>query len=115
MLLKTTKTLFKTTRLTRLSNDHVCAIFDVAGFRPGRRGPFVSAKGPKTMLAVAWPFGSLTRFANTSGAQTRGAWPESSRRAQTVRAFSPVSAALLGHTTRPAETAETMHHLTLED
>ena len=27
---------------------HVLALFCVAGFRPGRRGPFVSAKGPKT-------------------------------------------------------------------
>ena len=25
-------------------------------FRPGARGPFVSAKGPKTMLVLAWPF-----------------------------------------------------------
>jgi hypothetical protein len=29
----------------------VQAIFDVAGFRPGKRGPFVSAKGPKTIDA----------------------------------------------------------------
>lgn len=60
------------------------------------------------MLAVAWPFGSPARFADTGGAQTRGAWPESSRRAQTLRPFPPVLAALLGHTTRPEETAETM-------
>ena len=58
------------------------------------------------MLAVVWPFGFPPRFADSGGAQTRGAWPESSRRAQTMRAFSPVSAALLGHTTRPGETAE---------
>jgi hypothetical protein len=63
------------------------------------------------MLAVAWPFGSPARFADTGGAQTRGAWPESSRRARTMRAFSPVSAALLGHTTRPGETTETMSPL----
>jgi len=31
-----------------LSNFHVYVIFSVAGFRPGRRGPFVPAKGPKT-------------------------------------------------------------------
>ena len=30
-----------------------------AGFRPCRRGPFVSAKGPKTISARARPFGSL--------------------------------------------------------
>ena len=31
--------------------SHAHLIFSVAGFRPGRRGPFVSAKGPKTMDA----------------------------------------------------------------
>jgi hypothetical protein len=70
-----------------------------AGFRPGGRGPFVSAKGPKTMLAVVWPFRFPARFADSGGAQTRCA--------QTVRAFFPESPALLGHTTRPGETAET--------
>jgi len=50
------------------------------------------------MLAVMWPFGSLARFADSGGAQTRYT--------QTMRAFSPVSAARLGHTTRPGETAE---------
>ena len=29
------------------------------GVAPARRGPFVSAKGPKTIGAQAWPFGSL--------------------------------------------------------
>jgi len=53
------------------------------------------------MLAVVWPFGFPTRFTDTGGAQTRCA--------QTMRAFSPVSAALLGHTTRPGETGETMN------
>ena len=47
------------------------------------------------MLAVAWPFGCSARFADSGGAQTRYA--------QTVRAFSPESAALLGHATRPGE------------
>ena len=41
------------------------------GFVPGRRGPFVSAKGPKTILAVACPFGFPVQFAVTGGAQTR--------------------------------------------
>jgi len=50
------------------------------------------------MLTVMWPFGSPVRFADSGGAQTRFA--------QTMRAFSPVSAALLGHTTRPGEAAE---------
>ena len=70
-------------------------MFGVVGFRPGGRGPFVSAKGPKTMLAVAWPFGFPARFANTGGAQTRYA--------QTMRAFPPVLAALLGLATRPGK------------
>ncbi|HSF08120.1 MAG TPA: hypothetical protein VLA60_01835 [Nitrospirales bacterium] len=50
-----------------------------AGVRPGSRGPFVSAKGPKTIVAVAWPFGCPTSFADFGGAQTRYA--------QTMRAF----------------------------
>jgi len=66
-----------------------------AGFRPGSRVTFVSAKVAKTMLAVAWPFGCPARFTDTGGGQTRSA--------QTVPAFSPVSAALLGHATRPGE------------
>ena len=52
------------------------------------------------MLAVAWPFGFPAQFADPGGAQTRCA--------QTMCALSPVPAALLGHTTRPEETAETM-------
>jgi hypothetical protein len=59
------------------------------------------------MLAVAWPFGFPARFAATSGAQTRYA--------QTLRAFSPVPAALLGHTTRPEETAQTLSRLLRAD
>ena len=50
------------------------------------------------MLAVLWPFGFPVRFADPGGAQTRFA--------QTMRAFFPVSAALLGHTTRPGEPEE---------
>ena len=41
------------------------------GFAPVRRGPFVSAKGPKTILTVAWPFGCPARFTDTGGVQTR--------------------------------------------
>jgi len=75
-------------------------VIDDAGFRPGERATFDSAKVAKTMLAVACPFGSSARFADTGGAQTRCA--------QTMRPFSPMSAALLGHTTRLAETVETI-------
>jgi len=34
-----------------LFNYRVHEIFGIAGFRPGGRGPFVSAKGPKTIDA----------------------------------------------------------------
>ena len=64
-----------------------------AGFRPGSRPTFVSAKVGKTILAVMWPFGYPARFADTGGAQTRSA--------QTMRAFPPALAALLGHIARP--------------
>ena len=50
------------------------------------------------MLTVMWPFGPPARFADSGGAQTRFA--------QTMRAFYPVSAALLGHTTGPGKSAE---------
>ncbi len=84
-------------------------MFGKAGVRPGSRATFVSAKVAKTMLAVAWPFGFPVRFADSfglaqdrsGGAQTRGACPEFSRRAQTVRTFFPLPAALLGLATRP--------------
>jgi hypothetical protein len=81
---------------------------EIAGFRPGGRGPFVSAKVAKTTLAVAWPFGSPAPFANPGGAQTRGACPELCRRAQTMLAFYPVLAAQLGYATRPGEMAGTL-------
>ena len=55
------------------------------GFVPARRDPFVSAKGPKTMGAQAWPFGCLcpgpeglgcgTRFAQTVLAPTLNSGP----------------------------------------
>jgi hypothetical protein len=39
-------------RIARVSpNSRAQVIFCVAGFRPGRRGPFVLAKGPKTIDA----------------------------------------------------------------
>jgi len=73
-------------------------VFGDAGVRPGSRTTFVLVKVAKTMLAEAWPFGFPARFADPGGAQTRYA--------QTMRAFSPVAAARLGHTTRPGETAQ---------
>ncbi len=76
-----------------LHNHHVNKLFPVAGFRPGSQTTLVSAKVVKTMLAVLWPFGFPPRFADPGAAQTRSA--------QTLRALFPVSAALLGHTTRP--------------
>ncbi len=95
------------THRTGGSNSYVFMMFCVAGFRPGRRTTFVSAKVAKTRLAVVWPFGFPARFADSGVAQTRSA--------QTMRDFSPVSAALLSHTTRPGETAETMCPLIVVD
>ena len=63
-------------------NSHVNVMFCVAGFRPGRRGPFVSAKGPKTMDAPSGLMGADLRKPDESG-PTRGPCPESCRRAQT--------------------------------
>ena len=91
---------------TSLSIHVVRSIFGVAGFRPASRATFDSAKVAKTMLAVMWPFGSPARFADSGGVQTRYA--------QTMPAFSPVSAARLGNTIRPGETAETMSLLIME-
>ena len=42
------KPLVAGTRRMCLPNYSVHEIFGIAGFRPGGRGPFVSAKGPKT-------------------------------------------------------------------
>ena len=76
-------------------------------FRPGDRATLVSVKVAKTMLAVLWPFGFPVRFAASGVAQTRFA--------QTMRAFSPELAVLLGHTTRPGKTTKTMGALILEN
>jgi len=54
-------------------------VIGIAGFRPGERATFVSAKGPKTIVAVARPFGCPSSFADFGGPQTRYA--------QTMRAF----------------------------
>ncbi|WNM63776.1 hypothetical protein [Candidatus Nitrospira neomarina] len=48
-------------------------------------------------------------------AETRGVYPEQCRGAQTMRAFPPGSAALLGHTTRHGKPAETLRPLISED
>jgi len=55
-------------------NFRVNVMFRVAGFRPGRRGPFVSAKGPKTIDA---PSGLI----KTKGRELKEGGP--TRRAQT--------------------------------
>jgi len=41
----------------------------LAGFRPRRRGPFVSAKGPKTSFARRGPADALRCSANPAAAQ----------------------------------------------
>ncbi len=70
------------------------AIFDVAGFRPGKRGPFVPAKGPKTIDAqsdlIGWDRPGKQEGGPTRSAQTRPAkleerpspWSGSRRRKQ---------------------------------
>ena len=50
-------------------------MFCGAGFRPGRRGPFVPAKGPKTMDAPSGLMGADGRQPEEGG-PTRGACPE---------------------------------------
>ncbi|HNP62190.1 MAG TPA: hypothetical protein PKM72_15185, partial [Nitrospirales bacterium] len=58
-------------------------------------GTFLTGKVPKAILAVACPNELPSRYADTGGVQTRGAQPESARRAQTVPAFAPVTVARL--------------------
>jgi len=61
----------------RLSRENVQALFCDAGFRPGRRGPFVPAKGPKTINAPSGLIGKdrrrLVEGGPTRFAQTRPA------------------------------------------
>ncbi len=56
--------------LARVANFRVIVMFGVAGFRPGRRGPFVSAKGPKTIDA---PSGLIEAEGRKEGGPTRRA------------------------------------------
>ena len=66
------------------------------------------------MLAVAWPFGYPARFADSFGlAQDRSGGAQT-RYAQTVRALSPESAALLGQATRPGSSREAKSPLIIE-
>ncbi len=60
-----------------------------AGFRPCRRGPFVSAKGPKTISAHRGPSDSLRRQEEFGACATRSA--------QTVLGLFPNSSCQLGH------------------
>jgi len=55
-------------------------------FARARRGPFVSAKGPKTILACARLSVCLAPTPTQDGCATRRACPEPCRRAQTVLA-----------------------------
>ncbi|HBP90487.1 MAG TPA: hypothetical protein DD706_22695 [Nitrospiraceae bacterium] len=64
----------------RFPNPRINMMFCVAGFRPGRRGPFVSAKGPKTIDApsglIRGDGRELAESGPTRKAQTRpvGGW-----------------------------------------
>jgi hypothetical protein len=66
---------------TRVPNSRINVIFCGAGFRPGRRGPFVSAKDPKTIDAPSDLIREDGRHL-AEGGPTRGACPESYRRVQ---------------------------------
>jgi len=83
-------------RLSRLPKNGIHKMFCDAGFRPGSRGPFVSAKGPKTIDAQS----GLIRVERTQVeeggptrcAQTRPAnlferplmWPDGRRQAMRI-------------------------------
>lgn len=68
-------------------------IFYMAGVRPGGRGPFVSAKGPKTIFALAWaPGKNLVVPADAR----HGRRLRSSLRSDSPRRFIPALAPLLG-------------------
>ncbi len=62
---------------TDVPSSRVNVMFGVAGFRPGRRGPFVPAKGPKTSDAPSGLMGADGRQPEEGGptrsAQTRPA------------------------------------------
>ena len=79
----------------------------VPGFVPAAEVLLFRQKDPKPCWPWCGPSGSLRSAADSGVAQTRYA--------QTMRDFYPVSAALLGHTTRPGETAETMCPLIIVD
>jgi hypothetical protein len=61
----------------------------IAGSRPGSRGPFVSAKGPKTILARSWPSGFLRHH------------PESRWLGNSLRSNSPRRKVEFGTVTQP--------------
>ena len=71
--------------------------FFMRGFAPARRGPFVSAKGPKTIGARAWPFGCLCPSPDCLGCGTRFA--------QTVLASKTISGPGHSHARRRRELA----------
>jgi hypothetical protein len=62
------------------------------GFVHARRGPFVLAKGLKTIIALRWLSEYPAMLVNSGGCATRFA--------QTVLALYPESTALLGHLRR---------------
>ncbi|WP_443147688.1 hypothetical protein [Nitrospira sp.] len=66
-------------------NFHIKMVFCVAGFRPGWRGPFVSAKGPKTIDA---PSGHI-KMGRTQDCGGRPNSPGSNKVRQEMRASDP--------------------------
>jgi hypothetical protein len=60
-------------------------VLDFSGFRPRTRAHFVSAKGPKTLLALSWPFGFSARIAYPFGMVRKGPAAAQTCYAQTMR------------------------------
>ena len=73
------------THRTDISNSCVNLHFCVAGFRPGSRGPFVSAKGPKTNDAPS----GLIRMGRTPVLGRRPNSLRSNKVRQFIRASDP--------------------------
>ncbi len=89
-----------------IGNPSVRRCSVMPGFVPAAE-PLWFGQSAQTHVGRTVPFGFAVRFANTGGAQARGACPESSRRAQTMPVFSPVLAIRLSHTTWPETATQT--------
>jgi hypothetical protein len=96
------------THCTNFPNFRINVIVCGAGFRPGRRGPFVSAKGPKTIDApsglIRGDGRQLGKGGPTRSAQTRPA----SRQASTTE--DTISASLIKERRSPIKDPPILHN-----